>query len=249
MPPWQLSLFDSWRLYRADNDVPLHRREQRLVALLALQGGRPRGYLAGVLWPDSNEHRAAGNLRAAVWSTEHLAPGLLIHDRSELRLADTLWIDVAESARRARRVLSWRERPEPVDRAACVSCLHALLHGDLLPGWYEDWVSYERARLAQLRLRSLEVLADLLVDCGEREAALAAATAAVAIEPLHEPATRALIRVEIADGNHSAAVRHYECFRSRLQAEVGVAPSGQLDKLIRPLLIDRGGRRLRRASA
>jgi DNA-binding SARP family transcriptional activator len=233
---WDLTLFDSWHLRRGGADVPLHRREQRLVALLALRGERPRGYIAGVLWPESTEQRATGNLRAAVWRIDHEAPGILLHSRSHLRLADPVVLDVDAVTHCAAGIFGWTEGDPPLDRAACLRSLPVLLCGDLLPGWYDDWVSYERARLAQLRLHALELLADLLVDRGEISTALLAASAAVAIEPLREAATRALLRAQIADGNYHGALRDYEAYRTRVQAELGLLPSGRLDELMRPLL-------------
>ncbi|MDT4911989.1 MAG: hypothetical protein QOC66_1117 [Pseudonocardiales bacterium] len=235
-PNWQLALFDSWHLRRARTDVRLHHREQRLVALLALQGARPRGYVAGMLWPESTERRATGNLRAAVWQIDQEAPGLLLHDRSHLRLSAALRLDVETFSRCAARVIGRVDGARTLDRAACLRSLPVLLHGDLLPGWYDDWVIYERARLGQLRLHALELLADLLVDLDEVAGALVAASAAVSIEPLHEPATRALIRAEIEDGDYTGALRNYEIYRSHVRSELGVPPSGRLDGLIRPLL-------------
>src|SRR5205823_1458355 len=117
-----------------------------------------------------------------------------------------------------------------------------LQRGDLLPGWYDDWVLYERSRLSQLRLRALESLAEQLITEGDTKSALEAALAAVAIEPLRESAQRALIRVHIADGNHLDAVREYRSFRTRLAAEMDVTPSGQLESLIHPLLVPRRAR-------
>jgi DNA-binding SARP family transcriptional activator len=238
-----LGLFDSWQLRRGRTDVTLHHREQRLVALLALQGARPRGHVAGVLWPESTERRATGNLRAAVWQIDQEAPGLLLHDRSHLRLAAGLRLDVDAFTRCASRLVGRRDGAQPVDRAACLRSLPVLLHGDLLPGWYDDWVIYERARLAQLRLQALELLADLLVDLDEVAAALVAASEAVSIEPLHEPATRALIRAEIQDGDFTGALRDYESYRSQVLTELGVPPSARLDRLIRPLLEGRSDAR------
>jgi DNA-binding SARP family transcriptional activator len=223
-------------LRRARTEVRLHRREQRLIALLALQGSRPRGYVAGVLWPESTERRATGNLRAAVWQTDQDAPGLLLHDRSHLRLDVPVRLDVDVFTRCVLRIFGWRDGGQPLDRAACLRSLPLLLRGDLLPGWYDDWVIYERARLTQLRLQALELLADLLVDHGEVAAALVAASTAVSIEPLHEPATRSLVRAEIEDGNYSGALRDYEAYRCRVRAELGVPPSSRLDGLVRPLL-------------
>ena len=232
---WELELFDSWRLRRGRTTVHLHHREQRLVALLALQGDRPRGYLAGVLWPESSEQRATGNLRSAVWQTDREAPGLLAHDRSHLRFRAPLRLDIATFTDGVHRVFGWRQGLEPVDRAACLRTLPVLMRGDLLPGWYDDWVIYERARLAQLRLQALHLLADLLIDLGEVTEARMAASTAVSIEPLHEPAIRALIRAEIEDGDYRGALRDYDTYRRRVRAELGVRPSSRLDDLVRPL--------------
>jgi DNA-binding SARP family transcriptional activator len=233
---WNVALFDRCRLRRARTEIRLHRREQRLIALLALQGDRPRGYVAGVLWPESTERRAVGNLRAAVWQTDQEAPGLLLHDRSELRLNGPVRFDVEVFTRCALRIFGWRDGGPSLDRGACMRSLPVLLRGELLPGWYDDWVIYERTRLTQLRQQALELLADLLVDRDEIAAALVAASAAVSIEPLHEPATRALIRARMQDADYSGALRDYEAYRLRVLTELGVPPSGRLDALVRPLL-------------
>jgi DNA-binding SARP family transcriptional activator len=239
---WDLTLFDEWRLRRGRREVHLHRRQQRLITLLAMQGSRPRGYVAGMLWPESTERHATGNLRAAVWHTDQQAPGLLAHDRSTLRIDAALRVDVDAFARCAFQVLSWRESSDPVDRAACLGSLPVLLRGELLPGWYDDWVVYERARLSQLRLRALQLLAEILTEEGEVAEALVAASAAVSIEPLHEPAMRSLVGAEIADGDYGGALRDYEAYRDRVQAELGVSPSARFEALVRPLL---DGRRRR----
>src|SRR4051795_7611946 len=48
------------------HDVP--EGSKRLVAYLALKGGRvERRVMAGTLWPDAPDARAAGNLRSALW--------------------------------------------------------------------------------------------------------------------------------------------------------------------------------------
>jgi DNA-binding SARP family transcriptional activator len=234
--PWNLALFDSWQLRRGRTDVHLHRREQRLITLLALQGSRPRGYVAGVLWPESTERHATGNLRAAVWQTHREASGVLGSDRTTLRLAGPLRLDVDAFTRCAFHIIGCRRGGDTMDRGACLRSLPVLLHGDLLPGWYDDWVIYERARLAQLRLRALHLLADLLVDLGEAPEALVAASAAVSLEPLHEPAIRSLVRAEIADGDFSGALREYEAYRGRVLAELGVPPSSRLEGMVRPLV-------------
>ena len=231
---WELDLLESWSLRRRGVEIPLRRREQRLLALLALHGARPRQWVAGILWPDSTEVRAAGSLRAAVWHIDQAAPELLVHDRSRIALHARTRIDVRDLVERA---TEFRMRsPYDADDKQFASQLRLLLRGELLPGWYDDWVIFERNRVQHLCQHALEQLADQLVERGDVASALQAALAAVAIEPLRESAQRSLIRAEISAGNYSDAVRQYAEFRARIASELGVEPSEHLESLVRPLL-------------
>jgi DNA-binding SARP family transcriptional activator len=234
-PLWSLELFDSWRLSQTGAVHEMRTREQRLVALLALHGNRRRSYLAGVLWPDSTEAHAGANLRATTCRIDQLAPGLLSHDRHDVALSTNLRVDVRDFIDYVWR-LSGTRQSHPLTGNEVTTCLPLLLHGDLLPGWYDDWVIYERARLQQLRVQALELTAGWMLKQGDIAAALVAASAAVAIEPLRESAQRMVIRVHIHDGNYFAALRDYHDFRSRMLRELGIAPSDQMQALINPVL-------------
>jgi DNA-binding SARP family transcriptional activator len=106
------------------------------------------------------------------------------------------------------------------------------LSADILPDWYDDWVSVERERFRQLRLHALEALSERLVAAGRYALAIEAGVAAVAGEPLRESAHRVLIRAHVAEGNHSEAVRQYHAFRRLLQTELSLDPSPQMEALI-----------------
>jgi DNA-binding SARP family transcriptional activator len=235
---WHLRLLDCWLLSKGNDEPSLGLREERMLAVLALFGSRMRGYVAGVLWPDSTDDHAMGNLRVAICRVEREAPGLLQHEGSRLGLSDDVRVDVHDFLSLTDRLIGPAAYTR-ADRKLTARAAHKLQRGDLLPGWYDDWVLYERSRLLQLRLRALEGLAERLTARGDTTAALSAAMAAVAIEPLRESGHRALINVHIADGNHHDAVREYQSFRTMLAAEMGVVPSGQLEALIRPLMCNR----------
>src|SRR5512141_1973632 len=85
--PTSLQLFGWWDLRVREQSVTLGRREQRLIALLALTGRRARTQIAGILWPDSTESRAMVSLRAAVWHVRQAAHGVLAAEQSTLALA------------------------------------------------------------------------------------------------------------------------------------------------------------------
>lgn len=240
----RLTLFGCWRLTRAGQAIEVPWRSQRLATLLALRGRQPRPHLAGVLWPDVPEERAHASLRSALTRLRRHAPGLVHHDRGNLQLADGIAVDVAEFKGLARQVLSGDARG-----AAAASAYQATLTGgELLPGWYDDWVIAERERVHQLRLHALEALARQLVECGAYAQALEAALTAVGMDPLRESAQRALLEVHLAEGNTAEAVRQYDRFRSILRDELDVAPTHHMTALIARATAgarsehDRGGR-------
>jgi DNA-binding SARP family transcriptional activator len=236
--PYRVDLLGSLRVSRGQSTLSLKSREQRLIALLAVNGTRPRAYLAGRLWPDTTDARAAASLRAAVCRVERGAPGLLRGGDGHLGLEPGTVVDIHEVVSRAEalcRAVAAAGAEQPGDDW-CLQSLTLLLRGELLSGWYDEWVSDERERLQSLRLGALEAVAEILRVRGQHAAALSAALGATGIEPLRESAHRALIRIYLDDGNFHAALRAYGSFGRRMLAELGVRPSPQLDALVRPLL-------------
>jgi DNA-binding SARP family transcriptional activator len=110
------------------------------------------------------------------------------------------------------------------------------LSRDLLPGWYEDWVLLESEDWRQLRLHALEALAERLTAAGRFGEAALAAVAAIRADPLRESARACLIRVYLTEGNQSEALREFKRFSHTLRAELGLAPTPQLRKLVETLL-------------
>jgi DNA-binding SARP family transcriptional activator len=175
----------------------------------------------------------------------------------QLGLDPSALVDVAEFTVRANRITALAEEvlEDSTGNRECLNALDVLTRGDLLSGWYDDWVLYERARLQQMRLCALESIAELLIDRGYLHAALTAALCATSIEPLRESAHRLLVRIHLANGNLHDALRAYRSFGGRLVREMGIRPSRQMDALVLPLLnhqtadISQGGPRRRVAPA
>jgi DNA-binding SARP family transcriptional activator len=189
---------------------------ERLVAYLALQG-RPalRHHVAGVLWGDRSEERAAACLRTAIWRANSGRCGSLVTaGRTRVSLPPTVRIDAREAAGAAHAQLAGGAPVDP-----------GLLTGDLLPGWYDDWVIVERERLRQLCLTAMERMAQSLLDAGHGHLAVEAALTVVTAEPLREAAHRILIDAHMAVGNRTAALRQFERCRTILAAEVGLTPT------------------------
>ena len=213
--------------------VGIPRASQRLLAFLAIRGGViSRAAVAGTLWPDATETHAYSNLRSALARLERTYRKMLQASKLELGLAEGVTVDIHHAQTLARRLLDPAATLEQSDLS---SAAVVALSGDLLPGWYDDWVLVEAEDWRQLRLHALEALAGRLTAAGCWGQAADAASAAVRAEPLRESAHAALIQVHLAEGNQSEAVREFTHYRALLHAELGLEPTLRLRRLVQGL--------------
>ncbi len=211
---------------------------QRVLAFLALHD-RPvhRGQVAGTLWPDTHERRAAASLRSALWRIRRLGHGTLVSSAKHLSLGPGVDVDVRAMVEAAHRLLGAGTANVPSGLSARSDDLDVFLLAasewdELLPDWYDDWVLMERERLRQVRLHALEALGARLIEAGRAGRAVEIGLMAAAEEPLRESAHRLLIRAHLAEGNVSEAIRQYRSYRRLLWDELGVAPSAKLEELV-----------------
>src|SRR5690606_38379844 len=104
----------------------------------------------------------------------------------------------------------------PADRARRLEEAVALYTGDFLPGFYEDWVIQEQQHLHDLCFEALRSLTALLPREGAADATLHHARRAAAMEPLHEPCRRELIRLLVAADRLAEAREQYADLERRL---------------------------------
>lgn len=220
----EVCLLDGFELVAGSNHAQLPHGAQRVVAFIALHD-RPllRSYVAGSLWLDSGEARAAANLRSALWRIHRVEPRLIDASGSSLRLGSEVSVDVRQMEAAARALL----QGEPDTDLEL-----AQLAGDLLPDWYDDWVLFERECFRQLRLRALEALCERLMRAGRLAEALEIGLQCVAGEPLRESAHRAVMRAYLADGNQAEAIRQYRLCERVLGEQLGICPSAQTQELL-----------------
>jgi DNA-binding SARP family transcriptional activator len=222
----RLRLLDAFELVCDGNCTHVPTSAQRVVAFVALKRHPvSRPFAAGSLWPASSEPRAGASLRSALWRLRCCEREIVEASGAQLRLGSAVHVDLHEAAERARRVIAGAdEEIDAVDPSA--------LDGELLPDWYEDWVLVEREHFRHLRLRALETLCDRRTEAGRLDEALSLGLSVVRSEPLRESAHRSLIRVHLAQGNVSEAMRQYR-FCCRLLGRLGVEPSEQIKAMVR----------------
>jgi DNA-binding SARP family transcriptional activator len=230
MPALRLTLLGQFELRSDAHPVTLPPSAQRLTAFLALQQrDLPRPYVAATLWLDASEQRAAARLRSVLWRLHRPGTPVVEASSTHLRLSPLVRVDVQEMLLQAHRLID----PSAGEQAGDLSA--APLSGELLPGWYDDWVIFERERLRQLRLHALEALCDRLVGASQFGSAVEAGMTAVSAEPLRESAHHALIRAYLAEGNRAEAIRHFRRYRLLLREELGLDPSAQILDLVHGL--------------
>jgi DNA-binding SARP family transcriptional activator len=226
----RLRLLEGFQIEGSDGDIELPYSSQRVLAVLAIHTRRSsRAWVAATLWADCSEERASANLRSALWRINRSSNQLVAADIRTVRLSPEIEVDLRGSSDLAHEVLRSDVVPEDADLGDLIDI------GELLPGWYDDWVIAERERFRQLRLHALERLCEQLARIGRFGQAVEVGLAAVAGEPIRESAHRALIGAYLAEGNRGEAIRQYESCRRILQHELRVEPSASTSALLSPV--------------
>lgn len=229
-PAQTVCLLDGPYVMEDGRRLPVPEGSERLLVFVALRNGRAvsRRKVAGTLWPAVAEGRAAGNLRTALWRLRSSGIEVLEADRHTLSVRFGTDIDVDRVEQWASRLVEGTAKHGDLS----LHCFHPAAI-ELLPGWYDDWIVFERERIRQRLLHALEVLSRRLADEGRFGEAIEAAMTAIDIDPLRESAQRALILIHLSEGNLTEARRAYLQYARLLDAELRIAPTPGLTGLVR----------------
>ncbi|MGD2178569.1 MAG: BTAD domain-containing putative transcriptional regulator, partial [Anaerolineae bacterium] len=209
-------------------------------AYLALSPDRPyrREALAGLLWPEFPERAARNSLRNALANLRHVIrdhdasrPFLRpTHQTIQFNSASDCWLDVAAFEELLTAAPSAEEE---LERAV------GLVRGRFLEGFtltdaapFEEWLLLRREQLDRQLVEALDSLAAIYEGRGDYEQALAHARRREELDPWQEGGQRQLIRLLALSGQRNAALVHYEGYRRRLAAELGVEPSQETQATI-----------------
>lgn len=175
-------LLDGFELVCKGEVVSIPPGCQRVLALLALhERPLPRPFVVGTLWPETPETCAQASLRADLHRL-HACPARLVDaTRTHLALSDDVAVDVHAQ-------LTAMASVEAMTAESPSAELIGLLTGDLLPGWYDDWLLIERELLRSRRLHALETLARRWGREGRYASAIEACLTVLASDPLRETA-------------------------------------------------------------
>jgi DNA-binding SARP family transcriptional activator len=243
-PRLSLSLLGSPRIELDGKPIAVDTRKAvALLAYLAItHQPHSREALAALLWPEYDQSHAFAALRRTLSALNKASGGASLEiERETIGLAeDVVTIDVDLFQQK---LAACRNHAHPATET-CARCLDpltaaaALYRGDFLAGFslrdsaaFDDWQFFQAESLRRDFLGVLDRLVRLHGERGESESAIDQARRYLSIDPLHEPAHRALMRLYAQTGQRPAALRQYqECGRI-LKAELGVEPLAETVQL------------------
>jgi predicted ATPase len=218
------------------------RKALALLVYLAVSGQRhSRDALATMLWPESDGREGRARLRRTLHRlTQAIGDDILESEPEAIRLhpAANLWLDCAAFRQHVAAGLPAPTDPLALERLVEMQAAIELYADDFLAGFtlpdspaFDEWQFFQRESLRQLYGQVLEQLVQAYRGQQAWYEAIAYARKWVALDGLHEPAHRALMRLYAWAGQQAAALRQYqECARI-LDVELGAAPEDETTAL------------------
>ncbi|PDT18715.1 toxin [Rhizobium sp. J15] len=226
----RLCLLGRPRLMAAGRELPLPEKSYFLLAMLAAESNLEldRETIRRQLWQSELPEKRAGSLRQLLARIEQSIPAdlppLLAATRTHIGLADGWEIDV--------RILKQKGPLAPEDSS--------ILNGELLEGaksptqGAEDWLTFERQRIDELRSTHLTRLVETAEDRSDEEQ-VALARRLLELDPASETAYRALMRLHVGMNDPAAARQAYLKCKSQLKDEFDTEPEESTTALAREL--------------
>lgn len=205
-------------------------RTAALLAYLAMHPGKHflRETVAELLWPEGDPRAVRNRLNQAVSSLRRIlhrpdsGVGVLEANHQHLRLAaqnvSTDVSDFYESCRLARGNIDAFARENWLRRA------YDLYRGELLEGFYDDWLFTPRLNLAQLFNEVTVALAELYLERGHIDEAIAVGMRRLELDPADESAHLTVIQAQLSAGRLQFARRQWEALVQALSS-LQLAPS------------------------
>lgn len=244
--PLRICLFGPMEVRVGADALPRLRSRKGLwlLALLALRPGRDveRDWLAGTLWPDSDEPDARRSLRQSLHDLRR-ALGPESH-RLACESPRTLRLDVSGADVDVLAFDAALARGGSASLKAAVE----LYRGPLLEDCTEEWALEERRQREQAYLTALETLALEATVRGEYGTAAGYLRRAVGVDPFRENLQRVLMQSLGGEGNPGGALLVYRQFREMLRREMAAEPTEETTDLFRRIRAEAHERAMPRGS-
>ncbi|TNE58461.1 MAG: hypothetical protein EP340_05400 [Alphaproteobacteria bacterium] len=236
MPKLRFTLFGTFGASTEDG-APLSlggKKTNALLAYLAAAPGRSfrREALAELLWPERFEKQSQQSFRQALSSARKLLgdAASILRDTEEGALtldASQILTDVGTFERLC-------ASPHMEDRKTA----RDLYQGDFLATLgpisedFDHWRLQTSTHLKALAVELFESIAKADQENGQLDEAIETARRLIDIDAAHEEGHRLLMRLYLAKGQRSAAVRQYEACRLALSQQLDTVPDAETENLL-----------------
>ena len=217
-------------------------RSRLLLAYLALHPTpQPRSHLIGLLWPDLPEKQARRRLTQEMWriNNELSKVGLtatLTAQGDAIQFA--VGVDVVCDAHQLQTLLE-RCQVENLTTWPSLAELTTLQRGELLPGYFDDWILVARERLFQAYSAAMMRLLSQCKRMGDWETATAVVDALRQLDPLSEVWIAESLQIALSLRRPGTSLQQYEQFVAALQETFEIAPSPELAALAQQVAAQR----------
>ncbi len=228
----QIFLLGQFKLQVGDQSLELPSRPaQSLLAYLTLNAGvtQRREKLASLLWPEATETNARSYLRQALWRIRKSFSQTSLTWEDFLKTNDIhvtfdgqsdYWLD-------AEVLLDNFEAKSTAELIAVAQ----LYQGELLPGFYDEWIVLERDRFQAAYQQLMNQLLERLLQAGSWDEVLHWGEEWIRLGHVPEPAYRALLRAYAGLGNQSMINATYRRCVQALDRDLCVEPSPETKRL------------------
>jgi predicted ATPase/DNA-binding SARP family transcriptional activator len=197
-----------------------------------------RETIGEMLWPEQESKVQRHNISQALFSLRRqiepppLPSGsVILASQASLQLSpDLVETDVGDFEAL---ITSANKSESGDDRIRLLKSAILVYKGDLLPGFFNEWVFPERQRLEDLFVCTLK---DLIAECAKIrrwDDAILHAHMALAREPLDESLHLLLMRAFIQSERPNKAVQQYRHLKQLLEEHLQVEPSEEARKLVK----------------
>jgi DNA-binding SARP family transcriptional activator len=249
-----IQLFGGIHLTNRDNKaIPLQPTVQIFLAYLLLNRHRYhcREVLSGLFWGEREEGQARRCLSTTLWRLrQELEPegtprGTFVVTTNSGEIGfncqgKSVWLDVAAFEEKVSKGLNCTPAEMGTAAAQLLEEAAELYTGDLLEGFYADWVLQHRERLRGQYIKCLGRLMRYHSGQGSYEQGIYYGRKILDIDPLREEVHREVMRLLDQNGERPQAIRQYESCRQILAQELEIQPMLETQTLYKQLFTANG---------
>ncbi len=249
MQELRVSLFGTVRFEKPGQLINVSGSARLLLAFLLLHRNRifSREVIAGQLWDGQSQESARKCLNTAIWRLRRVIetgdrkddPYLITTSGNEIgfNTKSRYWLDVEVLEQALRMNNMSLQNPQATD--AVVENLEeilALYQGDLMEGFYADWVIRERERLRLMYLKGLIFLLNYFEHSSQWEKGLTCGQKILDLDPLREDIHRKMMRFYLENGQRAQAIQQYRTCFLVLKTELGIQPMPETQMVYQQVL-------------